>query len=136
MYAEDGARARRDPMVAPDSSEKLKLFISYSRRDSSFADRLVEALKTRGFDVRIDRRDLPKLEDWKRELTHLIRQADTVILIVSRNSLASPVVAWEVDQVRLLGRRLAPVVISDVADLAVPADVSRINYALFSDPER
>jgi formylglycine-generating enzyme required for sulfatase activity len=123
-------------MVTPDSSEKLKVFISYSRRDGAFADRLVEALKGRGFDVRIDRRDLPKLEDWKRELTHLIRQADTVILIVSRNSLSSPVVAWEVDQVRGLGKRLAPVVISDLADLAVPADVSRINYALFSDPSR
>ena len=45
-------------------------------------------------------------------------------------------VAWEVDQVRGLGKRLAPVVISDIADLAVPADVSRINYALFSDPSR
>jgi formylglycine-generating enzyme required for sulfatase activity len=100
----------------------------------AFADRLVAALKVCGFDVRIDRQDLPKLEDWKRELSHLIRQADTVILIVSKNSLASPIVAWEVEQVGLYGKRLAPIVISDVANLSVPSDVSRINYVSFTDP--
>ena len=48
----------------PDAPERLRVFISYSRRDMAFADRLVDALKARGFEVQIDRQDLPKLEDW------------------------------------------------------------------------
>jgi hypothetical protein len=78
----------------------------------AFADRLVDALTARGFEVKIDRQDLPKLEDWERELLHLIRQCDTVVFVVSPNSLASTVVGWEVEQVRLCGKRLAPVVIA------------------------
>jgi TIR domain len=73
--------------------DKLKVFVSYSRRDLTFTDRLFEALKARGFDVLIDRQNLPKLEDWERELLGFIQQADTVVFIVSRHSLASKVVA-------------------------------------------
>jgi formylglycine-generating enzyme required for sulfatase activity len=115
---------------------RLKIFISYSRRDMAFADRLADSMGQRGLDVRIDRRDLPKLEDWRRELTDFIRKSDTTVLIVSPNSLASPVVAWEVEQVTLHGKRLAPVVIADISSLAVPPDIARINYADFRDPQR
>jgi formylglycine-generating enzyme required for sulfatase activity len=120
-------------MADPSGSEKLKLFISYSRRDIVFADWLVAALKTRGFEVRIDRQDLPKLEDWERELLDFIRQADTVVFIVSPHSLASKVVEWELEQVRLNGKRLAPVVIGDISGLVLPRDIVKINYLIFGD---
>src|SRR4051794_7194455 len=119
-----------------DSANSLRLFISYSRRDLAFVERLLDVLKARGFQVRMDLRDLPKLEDWQRELLELIRQADTVVFIVSQHSLTSPVVAWEIDQVRLHGKRLAPVVIGDVAGLQIPSEISRINYVYFTDQNR
>jgi WD40 repeat protein len=112
--------------------QRLKIFISYSRRDIDFADRLVAALDAHGFDVTIDRRNLPKLEDWERELVGLIRAADTVVFIVSPASAASPVCTWEVGQVRSYSKRLAPVVIADVDAAAVPAEISRINYIFFT----
>src|SRR5262249_42826469 len=114
--------------------DRLKLFISYSRRDLAFADWLVAALKARGFDVRIDRQDLPKLEDWERELLDFIRQADTIIFIASPHSLGSKVVDWELAQVRANGKRLAPVVIGDIAGVALPQDIAKINYLAFDDP--
>ena len=47
-------------MAGPSSSAaKLKVFISYSRRDRAFAEKLLAALEARGLDVLIDRRDLP-----------------------------------------------------------------------------
>ena len=52
---------------------------------------------------------------------------------VSPNSLASTVVCWEIEQVRLYGKRLAPVVIGDVDVLTVPPEISRINYIFFTD---
>jgi formylglycine-generating enzyme required for sulfatase activity len=117
----------------PDASGKLRVFISYSRRDMAFTDRLVDALKARGFEVQIDRQHLPKLEDWERELLHLIRQCDTVVFVVSPNSLASTVVRWEVEQVRLSGKRLAPVVIGKIDSPMVPPEISRINYIFFTE---
>jgi formylglycine-generating enzyme required for sulfatase activity len=122
-------------MIEADLREKLKVFISYSRRDMAFADRIANALKSRGFVVLIDRQDLPKLEDWERELLDLVRQADTVVFIVSRHSLASRVVGWEIEQVRLHGKRLAPIVIENVEGIPVPADVAKINYLFFLDDD-
>jgi hypothetical protein len=69
--------------VASDDTSALKIFVSYSRRDHVFADRLAAALMERGFQVLIDRQDLSNLENWERELLGFIRQADTVIFIVS-----------------------------------------------------
>lgn len=120
-------------MLEEGASQKLKVFISYSRKDIAFADRLVAALDQRGFEVLIDRRDLPKLEDWERELLGFIRQADTVVYIVSPASLSSRVCAWEIEQVGLQGKRLAPVVIANVESVPVPKEISRINFIFFND---
>ena len=92
------------------------------------------ALKVHGFEVRIDRQDLPQLEDWERELLDFIRQADSVVLIVSPHSLASQVVEWELEQVRLNRKRLAPVMIADIEGVVLPREIAKINYLVFSDP--
>jgi hypothetical protein len=83
------AAVEHDASVINREEVRLKVFISYSRRDMVFADRLVAALEARGFDVLIDRRNLPALEDWERELGGFIRQSDTVVFIVSRHSISS-----------------------------------------------
>jgi hypothetical protein len=76
---------------------KTRVFISYARADMAFADRLSAALEASGYEVLIDCRNLPTLEDWRRELLVLIRKADTVIFIVSQHSIASAVCQWEVE---------------------------------------
>jgi hypothetical protein len=73
--------------VVPPASEdgkRLKLFISYSRRDLAIADALVDALERSGFEALIDRRDLPYGEEWQKELSDFIRASDTVVWLVSR----------------------------------------------------
>ena len=56
----------------------MKVFISYSRKDSAIADQMVADLEGRSFEVIIDRRDLPYGEEWEAELAGFIRRADTV----------------------------------------------------------
>jgi hypothetical protein len=63
---------------------KLRVFISYSRKDVAFPQRVFAALETRGIEPKIDTRDLPKLEDWRRELLGFIREADAVIHAFSK----------------------------------------------------
>ena len=72
------------------SSEKLKVFISYSRRDSTeFADELVNGLELAGFAPYLDRHNVAPGEKWEVRLGGLIAQADTVIFVVSPESVKS-----------------------------------------------
>jgi formylglycine-generating enzyme required for sulfatase activity len=113
---------------------KLRVFISYSRKDVAFAQRVVAALEARGLAPVIDTRDLPKLEDWRRELLGFIREADAVVFIVSPNSVSSPVCSWEVEQVAKLNKRLAPIVLERVSDDRIPEAIAKINYLFFDQP--
>jgi hypothetical protein len=55
---------------------KAKVFISYSRKDMAFADRLEAALKARGFEPLIDRTDIYAFEEWWKRIEALIARAD------------------------------------------------------------
>jgi WD40 repeat protein/Tfp pilus assembly protein PilF len=114
---------------------KLKVFISYSRKDVAFAQRIVSALEVRGVAPKIDTRDLPKLEDWRRELLNFIREADAVIFIVSTNSISSPICSWEVEQVAKLNKRLAPIVLERVCDDRIPEAIAKVNYVFFDQSD-
>lgn len=113
---------------------KLNVFISYSRKDLTFAQRLVDALTAHGLNVKIDVQHLPTLEEWRRELLGFITDADAVVFIISPNSIASPVCKWEVEQVAQLNKRLAPVVLERVDDDRIPEVVAKINYLFFDPP--
>jgi len=83
----------------PDSPDrgKLRVFISYSRDDLHFADQLDAALNACGFECLIDRHGISGGEDWKRRLGNLIREADTVVFVLSPTSARSEICAWEVE---------------------------------------
>ncbi len=117
-----------------NNATKLKVFISYSRSDMAFADRLADALDARGFEVIIDRRSLPALEDWRRELLGFIRAADMVVSIISPRSVASPVCAGEIEQIVALNKRLAAVLLEPVENDKIPDAVTKIHYLLFDPP--
>jgi hypothetical protein len=57
-----------------ESAPKAKIFISYSRRDMAFADRLEAALKARSFEPLIDRAEIYVFEDWWKRIEALIAQ--------------------------------------------------------------
>lgn len=69
---------------------KTAVFISYSRRDMAFADRLVAALEKREIDAKIDRRDLSLAEEWKRELLGFVRQSDAAVPLLNSTWVDSP----------------------------------------------
>jgi hypothetical protein len=66
-------------MADVSAGERLKVFISYSRKDSaSFADELLAGLEVGGFAPFLDRHDIAAGEDWEARLDGLIAQSDTV----------------------------------------------------------
>ena len=61
--------------------------------------------------------------------------ADTVAFIISPDSIASPVCAWEVERVAEKNKRLAPLVWRDVDNDQMPGEITKLNYILFNDPD-
>ena len=97
--------------MADTGAEKLKVFISYSRRDSAaFADELVAGLELAGFAPFLDRHDIAAGEDWEARLGGLITQSDTVVFVVSPEAVKSERCTWEVDRALELSKKLLPVI--------------------------
>jgi len=112
---------------------KAKIFISYSRKDLAFADRLEAGLTARGFDTLIDRSEIYALEDWWKRIEALITQADTMVFVLSLDAASSVVCLREVGFAGSLNKRLAPVVHRRVENSAVPEALARLNYIFFDD---
>ena len=58
---------------------KLKVFISYSRKDEDFAQDLLAGLRVAGFEPYLDKHDIAAGEDWEARLGRLIDAADTAM---------------------------------------------------------
>jgi hypothetical protein len=125
-----------DAAHAPDNQPKAKIFISYSRKDMAFADRLDAALKARGFQPLIDRTEIYAFEDWWRRIESLIVQADTIVFVLSHDAVASEVCAKEVAFAASLNKRFAPIVYASVDGSAVPEPLRRLNFVFFTEEAR
>lgn len=123
--------ARPETMRA---SEAAKIVISYSRQDAQFVRRLCDSLVERGYLCYFDMPDIGVGEEWTIRLGEMIAQADTLIFVISLSSVASAICRWEMEEAQKQNKRVIPVVLDRVADGAVPAELSRLNYLFFDDP--
>src|SRR5215831_8054330 len=114
------------------AGEKLKVFISYSRKDSAaFADELVAGLEVAGFAPFLDRHDVKPGEDREARLGGLIAQSDTVVFVVSPEAVKSDRCVWEVDRTIELSKRLLPVIFKPVPEHDIPKELSRLQFVRF-----
>jgi WD40 repeat protein len=119
-------------MADSGAGEKLKVFISYSRRDSAaFADELVAGLEVAGFAPFLDRHDIAPGEDWEARLGGLIAQSDTVVFVVSPEAVKSVRCVWEVDRTLEQSKRLLPVVFKPVPEGDIPEKLRRLQFVRF-----
>jgi formylglycine-generating enzyme required for sulfatase activity len=119
-------------MADTGAGEKLKVFISYSRRDSAaFADELLAGLEVAGFAPFLDRHDIAPGEPWEARLGGLIEQSDTVVFVVSPEAIKSDRCVWEVDKTLALSKRLLPVIHISVPDNLIPEKLSRLQFVRF-----
>lgn len=126
----------QDAVGAGTLEIKTRVFISYSRKDMAFADRIDAALKARGFEILIDREEIYAFENWWKRIQALIGGADTVIFVLSPEAVKSDVALKEVAHAASLNKRFAPIVCRRVEDAAVPEALRRLNFIFFDDPEQ
>jgi hypothetical protein len=114
------------------AGEKLKVFISYSRRDAAdFPDELVAGLELAGFAPFIDRHDIKPGEPWENRLGGLIAQSDTVVFVITPEAVKSERCTWEVERTLELSKRLLPVVHKPVPENEIPEILRRLQFVRF-----
>ena len=109
------------------------VFISYSRRDTSFIEKLATALKTAGRDVWVDVEAIRASEDWKETIFRGIDNANTFLFVVSPDSIQSEIANEEVSRAALNSKRMIPLFYLSVPHDKVPKAVSRFQGIDFSD---
>jgi WD40 repeat protein len=120
-------------MADAGAGEKLKVFVSYSRRDSAeFADELVAGLAVAlDFAPFLDRHDIAAGEDWEVRLGGLIADSDGVVFVVSPEAVKSERCLWEVNRTIELSKRLLPVVFKPVPEHDIPEKLGRLQFISF-----
>ncbi len=88
-----------------------------------------------GFEPLIDRKDIAPGEPWRDRLGQLLRQADAVIILASRNWLASEICLWELSEAEALGKRIVPVAIEPGLEKDLPVAISQLNLVFLDKLE-
>lgn len=115
-----------------EDTGRSKVFISYSRADLAFTNELAAALElSADFEILLDRVGIGHGEAWKERLGRLIVECDTLVFVLSPDSVASEVCAWEISEARRLSKRIIPVLWRTVDFSQVPDDLSAINAVPF-----
>jgi TIR domain len=92
------------------------------------------ALTVHGFEPLIDRSEIYAFEDSWQRIKALISSADTVVFVLSPDSVASEVCATEVAYAASLNKRFAPVVCRSIEGRLVPEALRRLNFIFFTEP--
>ena len=91
-----------------------KLFISYSRAQTPFVDRLADQLEDNGYSLWLDYQNLVPAKPWFQQIESWIDAADVTLLIVSKESITSKNVAPEWKRAVGRGKRIILVIFETV----------------------
>jgi WD40 repeat protein len=105
-----------------------EVFISYSRRDKVFTQKLFEALKAANRTVWADWDSIPAASDWEAEIKEGIEQSETVLFVLSLEWLKSSECRKELEYALKMGKRLIPILHGMVEPQDVPPELGKINW--------
>lgn len=113
-----------------------KSFLSYSRHDLDFAQRLQKALADAGEETWVDWSGIPPTAEFALEIQKGIEASDNFVFLISPDSLA--VVSYcskEISHAVEMGKRIFPLYLKDVPRALVPDDLAKLNYIFFRDTD-
>jgi hypothetical protein len=121
------------------ANKKLRIFLSYSRKDGTFTRRLADALAARGYVPDFDRASydpdnidsgISAEDEWWQRLQAMIASADAMVFIVSPDSAASSVCDEEIAYARGLGKRVIPVLRRPIDFRRTPPRLTALNIKI------
>ena len=112
-----------------------RVFVSYSRKNKAFAERLARDLGDAGLDVWIDFRQILGGEFWREEIQRGLDRADFMVACMSPEAAISKWVTREMNMVRDQGKPIVPIVIQRYRDaiqknpeLQWVSDIQYVNF--------
>lgn len=111
------------------------VFVSYSRRDKAFVEKLVTALEDKKRDVWVDFEDIPFASEWWEEIQKGIETSESAIFVISPDYLASEVCGLEVNYVHKNNKRIVPIIIEKPDRKTVPDTLAALNWIFFDNPD-
>jgi WD40 repeat protein len=109
------------------------VFISYSRHDQDFVQRLHDALAARSYEVWVDWHDIPPSAEWFEEIRAGILGADGVVYVISPDSVVSEVCTRELEHAVEQHKRIVPVVHREPDVDPVPPAAAALNWVWLRD---
>ena len=110
-----------------------RIFVSYNRKSTDFCKRLTNELQKREFDFWVDWEGIPPTVDWMKEIEKGIEEADTFLAIVTPEWITSKVCIDELAIAVKNGKRMIPVVPSDIVWDDVPPALAQYNFLFFTE---
>jgi TIR domain len=110
---------------------EIFVFISYSRREKEFVDRLSDDLRANGVRIWRDVEQIEAGSNWEQEIKKSLTDATAMIFVASKNSVSS---AWMETEVQffLAGRgQVIPIVVDDQGASQMPAALAAIQWVDF-----
>src|SRR5688572_14994274 len=110
-----------------------KLFVSYSRKDSVAARKLIESFQSIDQDVWVDWESIPPAVDWLEQIFRGIEESDAFIFLISPDSIASEVCKVEIARAALNNKRIIPIVLRDVHPSDTPENIRKLNWTFIRE---
>ena len=105
------------------------LFISYSRKDEKFVERLSKDLRAEGYDVWVDFMGIRGGQEWVNEIEKAVRSCDAFIVVISPDSMKSEWVDRETVLAMHLDKPTVPVMLREAE---LPLQLVTTHYVDFT----
>jgi WD40 repeat protein len=112
-----------------------KLFVSYSRKDSVAARKLIDAFRTINQDVWVDWEAIPPAVDWLEQIFRGIEESDAFVFLISPDSIASEVCKVEINKAAQNNKRIIPIVLRDVHPKDAPEAIRKLNWTFMRETD-
>jgi len=110
------------------------IFLSYSNKDKSWVSEFVSSLKEAGVKTWFDVHALAPGERWDDKLQQALRESNTIVVILSENSVESPWTFFELGAAIADKKRIIPVLLGDVESKRIPLLLRRFQFLKESSP--
>jgi WD40 repeat protein len=122
-------------MEPPEGVRVPDVFVSYSRRDSEFVQRLADSVSGRGKELWLDTEGIADAEVFPQAIRSAIEQSDAFLFVITPASVESAYCENEVEYARELQKRIVPVLRERVPDPQLPAEIRDRNWIPFTDAD-
>ena len=116
------------------STKTPQVFVSYAHPATAWVRQFVKQLESRAFHVWLDEREISVGDSLRDAIEKGLRESDAIVAILSRDTLRSPNVAFELGVALGMGKPLIPIVAKDLKQHDLPLNVREKRFLVQDDP--